>query len=138
MTFLNQLINTIPRYDSANARPLNCALATLRDIAPKDAFERLLAVQMVGVHQLTMEYLRHSAAPLSSIEETNSLINAANKLARTFTMQMEALNRHRGKGSQPVVVGNVNVSDGGQAIVGAVNRTGSEKGPNSDDEQKLQ
>jgi len=33
---------------------------------------------------------------------------------------MEALNRHRGNVGHQMVVGNVNVSDGGQAIVGLV------------------
>jgi hypothetical protein len=48
-------------------------------------------------------------------------VNRANKLLRTFTAQMEALNRHRRPVGQQMVVGNVNVNDGGQAIVGPVN-----------------
>ena len=49
-------------------------------------------------------------------------VNRAVRLLRTFTAQMEGLNRHRGKGGQQMVVGNVNVNDGGQAIVGTVNK----------------
>jgi hypothetical protein len=44
---------------------------------------------------------------------------------RTFTGQVEALNRGRGKGIiQRVVVERVNVEPGGQAVVGAVTTTG--------------
>jgi hypothetical protein len=42
------------------------------------------------------------------------------KLLRTFTAQIEALQRHRGKGEQKVTVEHVHVHAGGQAIVGAV------------------
>ncbi len=49
---------------------------------------------------------------------------------------MEALNRHRGKIGQPMVVGNVNVNDGGQAIVGAVSHDGRGKASAEDDSKK--
>jgi hypothetical protein len=39
---------------------------------------------------------------------------------RTFTAQLEALQRYRGKGQQKVTVEHVNVNAGGQAIVGTV------------------
>jgi hypothetical protein len=42
---------------------------------------------------------------------------------------MEALDRHRGKLGPQMVVGSVNVNDGGQAIVGPVSRTSPEATP---------
>ena len=55
---------------------------------------------------------------------------AYNKLARTFTTQMEALRKHRNGGKQTVTVQHVNVADGGQAIVGdvATRGAGNDKG----------
>ena len=53
-------------------------------------------------------------------EGVDSNVHRAVRLLRTFTSQMEALNRNRGKVSQQMVVGNVNVNEGGQAIVGSV------------------
>ena len=45
----------------------------------------------------------------------------ASRLVRSFAALTDALNRHRGKGSQQVVrVEHVTVQAGGQAIVGAV------------------
>ena len=49
---------------------------------------------------------------------------------------MDALNRYRGKIGHPVVVGNVNVNDGGQAIVGSVQRSGSESTSKDNEEKK--
>ena len=50
--------------------------------------------------------------------------NLAVKLLRTYTMQMEALQRYRGKGEQKMTVEHVHVYQGGQAIVGAVHQGG--------------
>jgi hypothetical protein len=40
---------------------------------------------------------------------------------RTFTAQLDALNKYRGKGEQKMEVKHVHVHEGGQAIVGNVN-----------------
>ncbi len=49
---------------------------------------------------------------------------AYNKLARTYTAQVEALGKHRNGGKQTVRVERVNVESGGQAIVGDVSAGG--------------
>ena len=48
----------------------------------------------------------------------------AGKLSRTHAMLVEALNRHRGKGQQKIIVERVNVAAGGQAIVGNIKYEG--------------
>jgi hypothetical protein len=55
-----------------------------------------------------------------TIPQQDSNGNLATKLLRTFTMQVEALQRYRGKGQQKVTVEHVHVHSGGQAIVGSV------------------
>lgn len=54
-------------------------------------------------------------------------IQGYTKLARTYTAQVEALRKHRNGGKQTVTVQHVNVSDGGQAIVGHVDAGGRVK-----------
>jgi transposase InsO family protein len=51
-------------------------------------------------------------------------LNQANKLSRTYTTLLEALNRHRGKGQQKVTVEHVHIHEGGQAIVSNVESPG--------------
>jgi hypothetical protein len=51
-------------------------------------------------------------------------LNQANKLSRTYTLLLDALNRHRGKGQQRVTVEHVHVHQGAQAIVGTVEAGG--------------
>ena len=58
---------------------------------------------------------------------TGSAERAFNKLARTFTAQVEALKRYRSRGEQTVRVEHVHVNEGGQAIIGDVS-TGEGRG----------
>lgn len=47
-------------------------------------------------------------------------LNHAQKLLRLYLEQMKALNKHRGKSDQKVVIEHVNIAPGGQAIVGNI------------------
>ena len=55
-----------------------------------------------------------------SFEGRRENLNQANKLSRSFSTLLDALNRHRGKDQQKVTVEHVHIHSGGQAIVGAV------------------
>ncbi len=74
---------------------------------------------MAAVHMATMTFARR-LNHVDNIPQQDSAERAFNKLARTFTTQVEALKRYRTGGEQRVTVQHVNVSEGGQAIVGNV------------------
>src|SRR5271166_4366066 len=59
--------------------------------------------------------------PYQSTEKTRDYVNMGGKAVRSLTGLIDTLQRVRGKERQPVTVGRVNVSEGGQAIVGVVN-----------------
>jgi hypothetical protein len=107
---------------NARAARMNAAIAIVSSVAPRDALESMLAVQMVGIHAANVECLRRADVPGQSTEVRQANLSQANRLARTFAAQMEALNRHRGKGQQKVTVEHVHVHQGGQAIVGNVEK----------------
>jgi hypothetical protein len=99
----------------------NAAIALIRDIAPKNGIEALVAVQMVAVHNTALEQLRRALLPDQPAEFIDSLSNRATRLLRLFVDQVEALDRLRGGGArQTVRVERVTVEAGGQAVVGAV------------------
>jgi hypothetical protein len=104
---------------------LNAAVAAVAGIGPKDEAEAMLAVQMVAIHVATMVTLRRLKGA-ENIPQLEANGNLANKLARTFASQMEALKKYRSKGEQKVTVEHVTVNAGGQAIVGAVASGGRE------------
>jgi hypothetical protein len=113
---------------------VSAGMAILRNIGPRDELEGVLAVQMSAVHNLAMDCMSQASRSAGSPEFVEAKLNQANKLMRTFTAQMEALNRHRGNANQHMVVRDVTVNEGGQAIVGPVNHQGL--GPVSRENEK--
>jgi len=108
--------------------------AALRGIGPKDELEAMLAAQMVTTHTLAMRFLGSTSAQYpSAVIDSN--LNRGTKLLRTFLMQLEALNRHRSKGEQKMVLEHVHVHSGGQAIVGPV--TGNRAALRATNEEQL-
>jgi hypothetical protein len=101
------------------AGDINDALAAVTGIGARDETEGMLATQMVATHVAALRALRRLKGS-ETITQQDSNGNLAIKLLRTFTMQVEALQRYRGKGQQRVTVEHVHVNAGGQAIVGAV------------------
>ncbi len=97
----------------------NFLLSVVRGVQPRDELEAMLAVQMGAIHQATMMMARR-LNHVENITQQDAAERALNKLARTFTTQIEALKRYRTGGQQKVTVEHVTVNQGGQAIVGAV------------------
>src|SRR2546423_8051965 len=113
---------------------INRVLAAATGIGARDEVEGMLATQMVATHFATITLLRRLKGA-DNIPQQASAGSLAVKLLRTYTMQIEALQRYRGKGQQKVTVEHVHVHSGGQAIVGAVQgggvRTKSENQPHA-------
>ncbi len=119
---LDQIGNAVsigPKFDQ-NA--INFALAVIDGIQPKDQLETMLATQMAAIHMATITFVRR-LNHVETIDQQDSAERALNKLARTFTTQMEALKKYRTGGEQKVTVHHVTVNEGGQAIVGTVERS---------------
>ena len=95
-------------------------------IEPRDQLEGMLATQMAATHFAIMRASRWMLYGNEDIKAVDSAERTLNKLCRTFTTQIETLKKYR---ADPVRVRDVNVSDGGQAIVGNVNsgNAGNEK-----------
>jgi hypothetical protein len=130
LQLFNQVMATLPVSETEEQKQEGALamVAALRGIAPRDQLEGMLAVQMVGVHQLAMAQLR-TASRCDGQETWATATNLAVKLTRTFADLVEALNRHRGKGQQKVTVEHVQVNSGGQAVVGNIEATrGREQG----------
>ena len=118
---LRQLASAVSLGGGADEEAINFALAVIAGIEPKDELETMLAMQMAVIHLATMTFTRR-LAHVETLDQQHGSERALNKLARTFAMQLEALKRYRTGGEQKVVVQHVNVNEGGQAIVGTVDR----------------
>jgi hypothetical protein len=103
-------------------RAINTAMALLNGIQPKDEIEGMLVIQMIGVHNMATAAMRRGMLKDQTFAGRQANADQATKMLRTFAVQMEALKRYRAGNSQKTIVENVNVNEGGQAIVGTVNQ----------------
>jgi hypothetical protein len=123
LVIANQTMNAlhVARANEDDARAeARAAMVGLIGIEPKDELEGMIAAQLVAGHNAAMECYRRAMLPNQDFVFRRENLNQAGKLSRTFATLLEALNRHRGKGQQKVVVEHVHVYRGGQAIVGHV------------------
>ena len=119
---IQQLGNSSSRGGKIDEGLLNFMLSVVKGIKPRDQIEIMLAAQMAAIHEAIMTFTKR-LAHVETIAQQDSAERALNKLARTFATQMEALQRYRTGGEQKVLVQQVSVSEGGQAIVGNVTHT---------------
>ena len=96
------------------------AIELLQGIKPADEIEGMLATQMVATHSAAMECLRRAMIPNQTFDGFEHTLKHAAKLMAIYARQMDALNKHRGKGQQKVTVEHVHVAAGGQAMVGHI------------------
>ena len=105
-------------------RQRSATAAALVGIAPTDELEGMMAAQLLAAHNASMECYRRAVIGAQTVEGRREHLNQANKLSRTWTMLLDALNKHRGNGQQKVTVEHVHVHAGGQAVVGTIERPG--------------
>jgi hypothetical protein len=117
--FVEGILTQVSGAISHDEKKLNFVLDVIKGIKPNDQVEAMLATQMAMTQMAFMTFAQRLARA-EYIQEQDSAVNPLNKLARTYTAQMEALKRYRTAGEQKVTVQHVSVNDGGQAIVGDV------------------
>lgn len=118
-----QLLRTLQQVDAGKGTEIDglaTVLQSMIDFKPRDEMERMLASQMLAVHEASMECFRRAMLPEQTFEARDMNLKHAAKLTAIYTRQIEALDKHRGKGRQKITVEHVNVHAGGQAIVGNV------------------
>ncbi len=120
-SILSQITTASSLGGEIDESAINFVLAVIKDTKPNDQLEAMVALQMAIVHLAQIRFATH-LAQVESLPQQDSAERAVNKLARTFTTQMDALKRYQTGGEQKVTVQHVSVNEGGQAIVGNVTR----------------
>ena len=103
-------------------RKTQAMLDALMSLKPRDEIEGMVLAQMIAIHETTMESFRRVWLGEQRPRLRQDYLNQACKLSRTYARLLDALNKHRGKGQQKMIVEHVNVEAGGQAVVGNVGR----------------
>ena len=126
--FIAPLYQQLIEADGFGGDGVEFAAALVQGMKPRDHLAILHAVQMAVIHWATMKYMRQVGVCVGTAHQEVAVATAT-KLARTFTAQMEASKRYRAGGEPQVMVQNVSISKGGQAIVGNVTRAAGETAP---------
>lgn len=115
---MHGILRQLVRAGASGKKPdeinLSFMISMVKSIRPRDAIEAMLVTQMVSVHVMAMRCAHH-LANADDLARHDSAARALGRLARTFPLQIEALNRHRSQGEPAITVQNVSVGDGGKA-----------------------
>jgi hypothetical protein len=119
---LNQVANALvwPRLEDGSDY-LNKAIAFVREMAPQNAPEAMLAVQMIAANEAALMFIHRSTTDDQTNEAIDANVLRATRLMRLYIQQLEAMQKLKGKAiQQQFTVDQVHVHQGGQAIVGSV------------------
>ena len=97
------------------------SLALIGEMAPQNVTEAMLAAQMIATNDAALKFVRCATLEGQTFEGVDANVLRATRLMRLYLQQVEAFQKLKGKaGLQTLTVEQVNVHQGGQAIVGAV------------------
>jgi hypothetical protein len=119
MRVANHLLGSLPGAHSGAKgidETANATLAGLVQINPNDPIEGMLATHMISAHESALSLRRRAWHPEQSFIVRAKFLELADKATRSLVMLVDALDRHRGKGQQTVVVKHVTVN-AEQAVV---------------------
>jgi hypothetical protein len=101
---------------------VNAALALIEGEKPRGETECAIVIQMACIHSATMAVLGRLGGGHGGDRHVLAAATAASRLSRTFAILVETLRRLRSGGSQVIRIERVDVRDGGQAVIGHINK----------------
>jgi hypothetical protein len=136
LSVINNQLATLSVTKNGSAVGHSFVRSVLKEASPGNQPVMLLVTQMLTVHDATMSSAK-SLGEAKTPEQVNTYGNLFNKLARTFTAQVETLERLHSGNQQKVTVQNVSVTEGGQAIVGNVTHSSGSSGTTESEKPPL-
>ncbi|MGM4892064.1 hypothetical protein [Tardiphaga sp. 839_C3_N1_4] len=102
---------------------VNAALALIESERPQGETECAIVVQMACLHSATMAVLGRVGGGHGGDRHILAAATAASRLSRSFAILVETLRRLRNGGSQVIRIERVDVRNGGQAVIGNIQRS---------------
>jgi hypothetical protein len=87
-----------------------------------NSLEKMLAHQLAAGHKATMEMIGSVHPNSHDASEHAKRLNAAARCMRAYQQGLETLRKLRQGGHQRIMVQYVNVSEGGQAVIGNIKK----------------
>lgn len=102
---------------------VNAALAFIEGEKPKGETECAIVIQMALIHSATMAILGRLSGAYGD-RSVSAAATAVSRLSRSFSTLVETLRRLRNGGSQVIRIERVEVKNGGQAVIGNIQKSG--------------
>jgi hypothetical protein len=99
-------------------------------IQSRDSLEKMLAHQLAALHRAVMDQLAFAPSRYDVSDQARRL-NSAAKCMSVYQQGLETLRKLRQGGQQRIMVQYVNVSEGGQAVIGNIERNSGNSGAES-------
>jgi hypothetical protein len=115
----------LPQGGGISELAMNGALALVEAEAPRNETEAAIVMQLACAHGATMTMLGRIGQHCTARNST-AIASAAARLMRACAGHVETLRRLRNGGNQTIRIERVNISDGGQAVIGNVQANKSE------------
>ncbi|HAT2138619.1 TPA: hypothetical protein I8027_001028 [Legionella pneumophila] len=98
----------------------------MTELNASNGLQSMLTAQMLSIHKMQQKSMCY-AQNINNQRLEKYYVNSAIKLANCFVQQANLLAKLQGMGGQKIIVERVDVHEGGQAIVGNVQRGGGNK-----------
>lgn len=118
--FLKDFLPAMGLSKDSSINDINGALAALIASAPQDPLECQIIAQALVCSHHAMK-LVSKAGPDCSTELQQHWMNLATRLMRLNAQQLEAIGKYRRNGEQRLFIERVDISTGGQALIGSIN-----------------
>jgi len=128
LLFATQMGAMQPGSARSRVQSLVDGVGLLQEMEPQNATEAMLAIQMSGVHNAAVKFLRRATLPGQTLEGSDTYAALTTRLMRLFNDQVETMAKLKGKTrQQKVTVEHVHVHSGGQAVVGLLEESSKGK-----------
>ncbi len=101
---------------------VNSALAMIEGERPQTETECAIVIQMACLHSATMAVLGRIGGGHGGDRHVLATATAVSRLSRSFAILVETLRRLRNGSSQVIRIERVDVRDGGQAVIGNIEK----------------
>jgi hypothetical protein len=103
--------------DQRHAEEATSAVAALKELAPANAVEALLATQMVAAHNASLDILQRAMAHGQADRATEERTRQYARLSEVFLRQLDRFQRQRGRQRQTIRIEHVRVVEDGKVTV---------------------
>ena len=97
LLFATQMGAMQPGSARSRVQSLVDGVGLLQEMEPQNATEAMLTIQMSGVHNAAVKFLRRATLPGQTCEGSEAYVALATRLMRLFNDQVETMAKLKGK-----------------------------------------